>query len=162
MQWRGPYDLERVVLEYDFLRPWKFGRNGFQADETLAPLAIASQLRVVTLFATEELLLRGIASRRRRETLGYLARMRLGKLRRMWKQARKLETLYRQSGAALQRYREWLDYCDARPGNFEHSVIDRTRSQLELQPVGRLRALIGRGSIDSTEEPGSRAGAGAR
>jgi hypothetical protein len=155
--------LQRMILHYDFLRPWTDGGTpAYEEDEVLRLAGAAAEVTLVTLWVPPDVLSRRMAERRSAfvsallrgrpwdsealRTSGRIVRPSLDgrrSLRKAFAVVRELRRLgtkvrsYRRAGELEAVYEAWIDFWRLRLA--EHWILDGASDPPELLPLAEWR-----------------------
>jgi SAM-dependent methyltransferase len=119
-------NVEKVLFDYDFLRPYLRGPFKFERDRTLEIFQIAREIKTVTLWSEAAEL---HSRMERREILPQA-----GRTNRRQGHKRRLKILedYKDAGKVRQFYEKWFTHLRGLPG--DHYVVDLTAGE-QLIPL---------------------------
>ncbi|HXV23711.1 MAG TPA: methyltransferase domain-containing protein [Alphaproteobacteria bacterium] len=123
---------EKILFQYNIMRPWLNGPNNYRLDYSLNVLECAKKVRTVTLLTAQSDLL---ARWQQREIE---PRTRKGKYRGRRRKLKPLKA-YQTPGMIVHFYDNWFDYLAHLPGT--HSILDTRQLPYRLQPLGAWREL---------------------
>jgi hypothetical protein len=131
--------LPRLLLHYDFLRPWRRAKGERYGDDpALKLLADAAEITFLTLRADGESLRRRVRARRVSIVRSIFNPIRIHlvakRLRRL-PNMRRLETLYADAPELQRRYDEWFGFCGGHAAR-QHWILDTTSARPALEPLG--------------------------